>query len=475
MDEGDGCGHGRTLPGVAPGSVRPMSPEAGPSEPTGSGRWAVGAPLLGLALIGIAVRLLFAVAVAPDLPLPGDAQVYREMAHNLAEGRGLSTVAVNSPTLQPSAEHPPGFPSLLALLDLVGLDEPAGQRAALAVVAALGVLLVGLVAQRVAGRTAGQVAAAIAAVHPLWVQSPGVIMSETVHLVLVPAVLLGGLWLVDHPTARAALAFGCLVGVAALVRPEALGLAAVVGVPAVWSRPRWREGGRLVLLVGVGVLLVVTPWLVRNERELDAVVMATNSGKTLLGSNCDASYAGPGLGGFDYDCFFGAATALVQLGPPGGGTWNGADFDDEMGDAGWRFIREHERELPKVIVARVVRMWGLAFAGDQLAFDVREGRSRGWQAAGQAVHLGVLPLAVAGTVALWRRPAARRATVLLLGPVVLVTGTTLLVYGGTRMRTGAEPSLAVLAGVAVGILWDARRGRGRCQERTLRGGSLSPR
>jgi hypothetical protein len=36
----------------------------------------------------------------------------------------------------------------------------------------------------------------------------------------------------------------------------------------------------------------------------------------------------------------------------------------------------------------------------------------------------------------------------LLGPILLVTATCLLVYGGTRMRTGAEPSLAVLAGVA---------------------------
>ena len=38
---------------------------------------------------------------------------------------------------------------------------------------------------------------------------------------------------------------------------------------------------------------------------------------------------------------------------------------------------------------------------------------------------------------------------MILGPVLLVTLTVVLVYGGTRMRTGAEPSVAVLAGLGV--------------------------
>ena len=45
--------------------------------------------------------------------------------------------------------------------------------------------------------------------------------------------------------------------------------------------------------------------------------------------------------------------------------------------------------------------------------------------------------------------AGRRRPLVLVGIPVLVTGTTLLVYGGTRMRSGAEPTIAVMAAFAL--------------------------
>jgi hypothetical protein len=187
---------------------------------------------------------------------------------------------------------------------------------------------------------------------------------------------------------------------------------------------------------------------VRNRVDLDAWVLSTNGGKTLLGSNCSQTYSGESLGGFSYDCQFGAAALLVQQGPPEGVWWDSRRFDEELGEMGRRFIADHRGEVPKVVAARVARMWGLAFAEDQRRFDVEEGRHPGLQRVGQLVHLGVLVAAVAGTVLLLRARARRPTGIILLGPIVLVTATCLLVYGGTRMRTGAEPSLAVLAGVA---------------------------
>ena len=39
--------------------------------------------------VAIAVRVAFAVVVAPDLPPPGDSTVYRTMARTLADGDGM--------------------------------------------------------------------------------------------------------------------------------------------------------------------------------------------------------------------------------------------------------------------------------------------------------------------------------------------------------------------------------------------------
>jgi hypothetical protein len=274
------------------------------------------------------------------------------------------------------------------------------------------------------------------------------VLSESVHLVLVPAVLLLALNLMERPGWLTAVLAGGAVALTGLGRPEGLALFVVSIVPAAGLGARRREAATLLAVAGAVVLLLVVPWLARNQAELGAWTMSTNSGKTLLGSNCDAAYGGPGLGGFDSTCFFGAASYLVDVGPPGGGEWDGKTFDDEMGRAGREYLADHKGELPKVVVARVARMWGLAFVTDQRAFDVSEGRDPTWQHAGQWLHLVLLPFAVAGAVLLLRSRAWRSAVVL-LGPVVLVTATCLLVYGGTRMRSGAEPSLTVFAAYAL--------------------------
>ncbi len=409
------------------------------------------AEVLAVVVVAVAVRLWFALAIAPDLPPPGDALLYRELGANLADGHGLALPPLEGTGLEPSAEHPPLFPVLLGALDVVGLDGAGQQRAVLALVSAGGVALVALLGRRVAGDAVGLLAASVAAVHPLWFQPPGLVMSETLHLVLVPAVVLVALGVLDRPSWRRVAALGVLVGVAGLVRSEALALGALVGLPAVvLAHPTWRDRlrGLGVLAAAAGVMVV--PWVVRNQQQLGILSLSTNVGKTVYGSACDDTFSGPQLGGFSYDCQFGAAAVLVASEPPEGDRWDAVLLDRELGDHARAYLEDHAGEVPKVVAARVARMWGLAFAGEQLRFDVGEGRHRPSQRVGQWVHLGLLPLAAAGAVSLGRR--SRRDVLIVLGPVALVTLTTLLIYGGTRMRTGAEPSVAVLASVAMAAL-----------------------
>ena len=56
---------------------------------------------------------------------------------------------------------------------------------------------------------------------------------------------------------------------------------------------------------------------------------------------------------------------------------------------------------------------------------------------------------------------------------MLVTATTLLIYGGTRMRSGAEPAIAVFAAYGLVEALRAARGRwGRSQGERTPTGSL---
>jgi 4-amino-4-deoxy-L-arabinose transferase-like glycosyltransferase len=413
--------------------------------------------VLGLVLVAFGARAWFAVAAAPDLPMPGDAAIYRELADNLAGGRGLSLPGIDSPELQPSAEHPPVFPALLAGLDAVGIDGPGPQRLVLAALSGGGVALVALLGRRLGGPAAGLAAGAIAALHPMWVQHAGLLMSESIYLVLVPGVLLAALAVLERPSWRTAAVLGALIGVAGLVRSEALALAVLVGLPAVaLAGQGWRARVRSAAVVVLGAVLVVTPWLVRNQQSVGTWSLSTNAGKTLQGAYCAETFSGPRLGGFSYDCQFGAAAVVLDQGLPDD-ELDAVALDRALGEIARDFIDARRRDLPKVMIARGLRMWGLGFVDDQRRFDLGESRHPTLQRLGQWVHLGLLPLAVVGAASLVRR--RDRRLVLVLGPVVLVTLTGVLTYGGTRLRAGAEPTIAVLA--AVGLLAASGWIRGR--------------
>src|SRR4051812_27326162 len=142
--------------------------------------------LLGVCALGLVLRLFFALAVVGDRPVKGDARVFHDVAENLVGGRGYSSVTIGSPKLRATAGHPPMMPLVLAAGDVVGIRSVGLQRAFLSFVAAAGILLVGLVGRRLAGDRVGIVAAATAAIHPLWIQPSGVLMSEAVYLVVIP-------------------------------------------------------------------------------------------------------------------------------------------------------------------------------------------------------------------------------------------------------------------------------------------------
>ena len=429
--------------------------------------------VLGLVLVAFGARAWFAVAAAPDLPMPGDATIYRELADNLAGGRGLSLPGIDSPELQPSAEHPPVFPALLAGLDAVGVDGVGPQRLVLAGLSGGGVALVAILGRRLGGLAAGLAAGAIAALHPMWVQHAGLLMSEAIYLILVPAVLLAALAVLERPSWRTAAVLGALTGVAGLVRSEALALAVLVGVPAVTLAAQgWRARVRWAAVVALGAVLVVTPWLVRNQQSVGTWSLSTNAGKTLQGANCAETFSGPRLGGFSYDCQFGAAALVLDQGLPDD-ELDAVALDRALGEIARDFVDAHRRDLPKVAVARGLRMWGLGFVDDQRRFDVGESRHPTLQRLGQWVHVGLLPLAAGGAAALVRR--RDRRLVLVLGPVVLVTLTGVLTYGGTRLRAGAEPTIAVLAAVGLVAAGAWIRGRRAVPPASAVPGPASPR
>jgi hypothetical protein len=185
------------------------------------------------------------------------------------------------------------------------------------------------------------------------------------------------------------------------------------------------------------------------------VLISTNDGITLAGSNCGATYAGRDLGSFRPDC----------IGPvafPANEARQAARYrSDAVTYAG-----EHAGRVPLVVAVRVLRLWGL-YQPTRLAND-SQNRRRAMQIAGVLVSYVLLPFALFGAVTLRR---LREPLFVLAAPIVLVTVTAALTYGGLRLRHAAKIPLMVLAAVGLVTLWEAgqrRRSRYVCQARLHR-------
>ena len=122
------------------------------------------------------------------------------------------------------------------------------------------------------------------------------------------------------------------------------------------------------------------------------------------------------------------------------------------------YIRDHKKRAVLVAFARVGRTWSLFRPWDMVSYNKGEGRE-GWVTTlGLIAYYPLLIAAVAGWVVMRRR---RRRSWPLLVPALIVTIASAATYGQTRFRVPAEPTIVVLAAVAIAALvardWPARR------------------
>jgi len=407
-------------------------------------------PLLAVGAGAAALRVAYTLVLGRHVELGiSDATFYSGAANHLARGDGFIDIwrsLAEGTTLQ-TAHHPPGWPALLSVFSLLGVESEVGHRLVGAVLGGAVVVLLGLVAWRVAGRSAGLIAAALGAVHPTLVAADGSLMAETLAGAFVLLVVLIGLWVADGPTPRRALVLGLTIGAGALVRGEMLLYLVLVALPlAVLAARRAPDGLRAFLRVGlpaaIGVVAVVLPWTIRNTLLFDEpVLISINDSTVLAGANCDATYGGPSIGSWRIDCIEHTGGTEVEE----AAVWR-AD--------GLEYLRAHRGRLPAVVVARMARTWGVR---DVLS-PVAEGRHLGTQSVGNVVWLAaLLPGGVAGAVVL----ARRRRTVellLLLAPIVAANAVTVIGFGMLRFRHPMELATVVLTAVALTALLRRRAG-----------------
>jgi 4-amino-4-deoxy-L-arabinose transferase-like glycosyltransferase len=379
--------------------------------------------------LAVAIRVLHTLLIAPWPPLIfNDEAYYSTLANLIADGHGFVRPgeALGEGVSVPTAERAPLYPFTLAGLAELGITG-ADPRRLLGTLTGGGVVLVlGLLGRRLAGPRAGLFAAGLAALYPTVIAADGALMTESLYGFLAALSLLAAYRLVDSQRAGRAVVLGVLVGLAALVRAEALLLLPLLLLPLLRRRGGWKTAVVVCLAFG----LVLAPWTIRNWSVFDRpVLVATEGGETLAGANCRDSYYGDLIGAWSVEC--------VQF----AGRGNEAAELNEQGRKGIEYAVDHLGRVPIVLASRLARTWGV-----YAPFQVPEGRARWVMNMGAVIFFLLVPLAIYGFLLLRRRGVG---VWIVVTPVITVTLTTLLSYGSLRFRHSAELPLVVLAAVAL--------------------------
>ena len=431
------------------------------------------AALVAVLLLGLGLR----VGEAWDGRAPVyDAAAYAAIAANLERGEGFTAGAAAT---QPSSNYSPGLPLLVAgAYELTGGVHERLARVLLAFAGTLSVLFAYLIGRRLRramhlggqgppnasrGVVTGLIAAAAVAVYPALLEYQGMLMSEPLAATLLSGAVLAMLWAVDREGMAPWLLPGVLLGATAMVRPEYLGVAFLLGltVLARGARGDWRRSLAAAAILLAGVVLIVVPWTVRNVVALDrAVPISTGGGQVLfagtyLPSDGDPEQVGaevvarhPGL----FDPAAAQELRLEQiLARLAAQRYPDLETDRALARMGREQLRDDLAERPLeyagFLAAKAGRIWS---HGPR---DVM--REPVWT----ALHWALVGFGLLGLCLLAQR---RRWEALVLATAFLgITALSALLVASPRRVLVVLPLVAALAATGMTWLWDLARERRR--------------
>ncbi|MGC4081732.1 MAG: hypothetical protein QM736_06415 [Vicinamibacterales bacterium] len=308
-----------------------------------------------------------------------------------------------------------------------------------------------LIGRRVHSDAAGRLAAAICWLYPSLIFSDFLILTETLFTLLLLAFVLLSIMLVQEPRARTAFTCGAVLALAALTRsvlwPTPLLLCPLL---VVLLRTSMRQRVALAGLVFVSYAAVLAPWAIRNTR-LQGVFTTVD---TMGGINLR-------MGNYEYtpeDRMWDAVSVSGEH------NWvydlRYEHFDRPVTEGvkdKWaqRKAIQYMMANPATTVRRSLikfaDLWGLE---REFMAGVRDGFFTPpiWFSilVSVAILVGYAAVALAGVAGFWlASPSDWRLHVLLLFPVVLITGAHTIVFGHSRYHLPLMPIFGVYAAMLV--------------------------
>ncbi len=239
--------------------------------------------VIALFICAFLVRMLIALSI--NMPLVSDDADYHAIGIALSEGKGF--ILEN----QLTASRPPGYPVFLSVCYWIFGPSSLSVRCAQACVDLLSCLLLFLIARNVFSQRIAFIATSILAFFPLHLLYIPRISTEIVFTSL----LLLNVWLMIRPWREnqaflSIVLIGLAIGVATLVRPIG-GILILAAIWFCWNRTVPTRTNVLCTATLLGsFMLILLPWLVRNQVVFGHYALTSNLGLNLwIGNNPQAN------------------------------------------------------------------------------------------------------------------------------------------------------------------------------------------
>lgn len=234
--------------------------------------------LLIIVSLGLIVRTLF--VSLHDRPLISDEKEYDYLAFNLTTN---GTYAYND---TPTAYRPVGYPAFVSFVYTIAGAHPTAVKFIQVLLDSFTILLLFHLFSW-AGSRVQLAASAFWALFPPAILYANFLMSETLFTFFL-VLALYFLQKFDEQKNVSRLVLGILFGFLLLLKPNFLLF--LLFLPYLFYKFNWHYKKGIVLLVGV--LITIAPWLVRNYLHFKTLTLSTNGGINLLiGNNPNATGA----------------------------------------------------------------------------------------------------------------------------------------------------------------------------------------
>lgn len=401
---------------------------------------------------GLAVRLVILSQTGDLGPRIADEQHYVELAGSLADGRGFAWA-----TGEPTSLRPPLYPAMVAAVwRATGTDSLQAVRLVqitLSLVTALVVLDLG---RRAFGVEVGRMAAVGTWLYPSIIYLNFTILTETLFTLLLVTFVWLTVCLVQRPRGATAALAGLVLGLGALTRsvlyPVPILVCPLLAVLLTRSttRGRWQTAMACSVLVFAGYATVVLPWAVRNTRLQRVVtIVDTMGGMNLRMGNYehtpeDRMWDAVSLTG--EKSWIHALNEEQQGAPPPPDAFTEGMKDKWAQRKALEYMQAHPMTTLRRAVIKFGDFWGLERS---FAAGVQQGlyRPAPWLAAiaVAAMIVSYALVVLMGAAGFWLSRPASAVAILVLLPVVVISGVHAVVFGHERYHVPLVPLLAISA------------------------------